>query len=60
MLYLEFQNLFAANRIMKEAAGFGPKLDVGVSFHLGLNRKTPRGSVVLQFQFENVLGYQGR
>jgi hypothetical protein len=45
---------------MKEAAGFGPELDVGVSFHLGLNRKTPRGSVVLQFQFENVLGYQGR
>jgi hypothetical protein len=35
-------------------------LEVGVSFPIGLNHNTPRGSVVLQLQFENVFGYRGK
>jgi hypothetical protein len=35
-------------------------LEIGVSFPIGLNHTTPRGSVILQLQFENVFGYQGK
>lgn len=35
-------------------------LEIGVSFPVGLNHNTPRAGVILQLQFENVFGNQGK